>query len=205
MVRNFVLLLLISILFISCLDVESEITIGDNGTGQWMLKYRIPQEVLYITPGNELSGFNYFPSNEKGVIERINSIPGLVLIDISSRETVDFVEINTLISFTSTDLIESFFNNYIEEAILNIDSGNRGEFVITIKTPFRRKLDSDTLSIISALYSKSVMNITVDLPGIVTESSAGLLAENPNRANFEFRFLDLLLSEEPLQWRVNYE
>ncbi len=205
MIKIFMLLLIAAVLFVSCLSVKSEITLREDGTGEWSMQYRIPQELLYITPGPEFRGFDYFPADEEGVVERTNSIPGLLLISVSSSETPDFVEINTRIAFTDSNDIELFFNNYTETPVLKIDTDNKGVFGFEITPPYVRELDTDTFNIISALYSQSAINVRVDLPGIVTESSAGLLSENPSQAELEIKFTDLLSSDEPVEWIVNYE
>ena len=109
MIKKQFLLVFISIFLISCLEVDSSIDIKKDGTGIWNLQYKISQEALYVTPGLEFSGFNYFPKNENEIKKRISETAGLELLRVSVSETAGYSEYSARMSFKNTDNIESFF------------------------------------------------------------------------------------------------
>ncbi len=205
MIKKQLVLIFISIFLISCLEVDSSIDIKKDGTGIWNLQYRISQEALYITPGLEFSGFNYFPKNENEIRKRISEITGLELLQVSVNETTDYSEYSARMSFKNTGDIESLFSNYEDNSLVEISSDNDGTFSLTIENIHIPEIDQDTLNLLSVLYSGKMINITVSFPGIVTNSSTGVLSEDPEEAAFEIRTMDALTSKEPVIWTINYE
>ncbi|MCK5197726.1 MAG: hypothetical protein KAR21_05210 [Spirochaetales bacterium] len=205
MINKMLILMIMSILLISCLEVDSVITLKDDGTGIWNIQYRISQEAALITPGLEFSGFNYFPVNEDKLRKRTSEIAGLELLDVSSKETPEFIEFSVEMSFLDTDNIELFFDKYTVNSVVEISSEENGVFKLTLGKPFNSEIDQDTLRLLSALYSKNIVNIVVELPGIVTESSTGRLSEDPQQAGLELRTTEIITMSEPLEWIVNYE
>ncbi|MCK5153132.1 MAG: hypothetical protein KAQ93_02135 [Spirochaetales bacterium] len=198
-------LLLISLLFVSCLEVETTITISDNQSGIWSLEYRIMQEATYLTPGDELKGYNYFPLTEIELKNRINGIAGLNIISISSKNTIIYTEFIVEIEFDSINDIQFFFNTYTDNSLFNINLTEDGLFEMIINNPFPEADSTDTINLISGLYFDKNINITIILPGIVKESNQGLLSENPSEANFSLTILDLINISEPIEWIVQYE
>lgn len=205
MINKLLILIIISILLISCLEVDSVITLKENGTGVWNLQYRISQEAAFITPGLEFSGFNYFPLNEDDLRKRTNEITGLELINVSSKETPEFIEFNAEMSFLNTGNIASFFNDQAASPLVVISSDEDGLFKLKIENPYMQDIDQDTLRLLSALYSNNMINIVVELPGIVTDSSTGRLSEDPQQAGLEMRTTEIITLLEPLEWIINYE
>lgn len=199
------ILIIVSISLISCIEVDSSIDINEDGTGTWDLQYRISQEASFITPGLEFSGFNYFPKNEDELRKRVSEIAGLELLDVSTNETGEFIEYSALMSFLHTDNIESFFANYTENSLIDISSEEKGVFQLKIENPYRSEIDEETLKLFSALYSGKMVNIVVGFSGIVTNSSEGLLSEDPGKVAFEMKIVDLLTMAGPVSWIINYE
>lgn len=205
MINKMLILIIMSILLISCLEVDSVITLKEDSTGVWNIQYRISQEAAFITPGLEFSGFNYFPVNEDELKKRSSEIAGLELLDVSSKETPEFIEFSARMSFLNTDNIELFFNNYTVNSVVEISSEENGVFRLTLGKPFNSEIDQDTIRLLSALYSKNIVKIVVELPGIVTESSTGRLSEDPQQAGLELRTTEIVTMSEPIEWIVNYE
>ncbi len=203
-IKQFILIVL-SISLISCIEVDSLIDIKEDGTGAWNLQYRISQEASFITPGLEFSGFNYFPNNEDELRKRASEIAGLELLKVSIKETAEFIEYSARMSFLNTDNIESFFTNYAENSLIDISSEEKGLFQLTIDNPYRSEIDEETLKLFSALYSGKIINIVVGFSGIVTNSSTGLLSEDPGKVAFEMKTVDVLTMVEPVSWIINYE
>lgn len=199
------ILIVLSISLISCIEVDSLIDIKEDGTGVWNLQYRLSQEASFITPGLEFSGFNYFPQNEDELRKRTSEIAGLELLQVSAKETYEFIEYSIEMSFLNTDNIESFFTNYAENSLVEINSEEDGVFRLTIENPYRSEINQDTLKLLSALYSSKTFNIVVVFPGIVINSSTGILSENPRMAAYEMKIIDALTMVEPVSWIINYE
>ncbi|MCK5198739.1 MAG: hypothetical protein KAR21_10330 [Spirochaetales bacterium] len=205
MIKKQFILIILSISLISCIEVDSLIDIKEDGTGEWNFQYRISQEASFITTGLEFSGFNYFPNNEDELRKRTSEIPGLELLQVSVNETAEFIEYSARMSFLNTDNIESFFTNYAENSLIDISSDETGIFQLIIDNPYSSEIDQDTLKLLSALYSNKMINIVVAISGIVTNSSTGILSEDPGKAAFEIKTMDVLTMVEPVSWIINYE
>lgn len=205
MIKKLLILIIISILLISCFELDSVIDIKGNGEGLWNLRYRISQEAVFINPGTEFSDYNYFPVSEDELRKRISDTAGLELLKVSVEETAKFIEYSVEMSFLNTGNIQSFFNNYAGNPVIEIGFEEDGVFRLTIEKPFNLVIDQETLGLISALYSTNMINIVVAIPGIVTDSSKGSLSEDPRKAAFEMRTMDAVTMLEPIEWIINYE
>ncbi len=204
-IKKLYVILLFSILFVSCLEVDTTIEIKKDNSGIWILQYRIMQEASYITPGSELSGYNYFPLNEADIKNRIDSISGLNLISINTEKTIVYNQYTIEMIFNNTGNIQSFFNNFANIDLINISSEDNGSFKLVINKPIPGNVDTETYNLMDALYKNSTIKIKVILPGIVTESNKGLLEENPAEASLEIKTLDTLQFTDPFEWNVKYE
>jgi len=199
------IIVLTSVMFSSCLEVETTINFSNNLSGTWILKYRIMQEVSYITPGTELSGYNYFPLSETELHERIAGVQGLALESLKTETNIMYTEYLVEMKFNSIDNIQSFFNNYVDNKFLTISVKDDGNFEMDINNPFPKSKNAETLNLISSLYSDKNINISVVFPGIVTESDPGLLTENPSEANLILTISELFKRAEPVKWIIKYE
>ena len=205
LINKIYVITLFSLLFVSCLEIDTTIDIKKDNSGTWILQYRIMQEASYITPGSELSGYNYFPLNETDIKDRINSIPGLDLLSVSTLRTLAYNQYTIEMNFNNTGNIESFFNNFTDINLVNISLEDNGYFKLTLKKPVLGDIDPDTLGIMNALYKDSTIKVTIILPGIVTESNKGLLSDNPSEAALNIKTLDTLQFTEPFEWIVTYD
>ncbi|MDA3939580.1 MAG: hypothetical protein PF693_09755, partial [Spirochaetia bacterium] len=85
---KYIIVIILTFFLLSCLEIETRIEINDDLSGVWTLNYKIMQEASYITPGNELFGYNYFPSNEAEFLNRIEGISGLEILSFSTENTI---------------------------------------------------------------------------------------------------------------------
>ena len=205
MKRELFILLVSAFLLSSCLEVDSTIELKKNGTGTWSLKYRFAQEASFITPGPELSGFDYFPQNEEELRKRIRNVSGPELLQMSVETNAGFTEYSAEICFLNTDDIELFFNNAAINSLVEISSEEDGRFTLTIQKPYTQDIDQDTSRLLSALYPEYTVKITASLPGIVTSSSTGILSEDPEKASFEIRTVEIITMPEKIEWLITYE
>ncbi len=200
-----IIILIITSFFLSCLEIETKIEIKEDLSGVWNLTYRIMKEVSLITPGKELSGYNYFPLNETEFKKRIDGIPGLDLISFSTKDTIMYTQISSEMRFANTNDIQFFFNTYSENELITIDLTEKGVFKLAIFNPFPEIGSTETLNLISQLYTDKNAEIVVLMPGIVKESNKGLLSENPLEASYSIKILETLKLTEPDEWIVSYE
>lgn len=199
------IILLASVLFISCLEIDTTINFSNDNSGLWVLNYKVMQETAYLTPGTELRGFNYFPLSEEDIKDRIDGIAGLEIISISSNSNIIYKEFFVEISFENTNDIQFFFNTYSENILYTINLAEDGVFEMIINNPFPEAENTDTLNLISGLYSDKKINIAVVLPGIVKESNQGVLSDNPSEANLNLTIKEVFNITEPINWVVKYE
>ena len=204
-VNKIAIILIVSLIFISCLEVETTININKDRTGTWFLTYRLQQETSFITPGDELGKYNYFPLNELEIIDRIDSIDGLEMNSITSNSTILFTEFLVEMNFTDINYIQLFFNNFTDIPLIDISLADEETFTLKINNPFPEAVSSDSLNLISGLYSDNTMGITILLPGLVTKSSQGLLSENTSEAKIEIKIIDTFQLTESFEWIINYE
>jgi len=198
-------ILILSLVFISCLEIETEIAIKEDQSGTWFLKYRIMQEAAFITPGNELSGYNYFPLDETEFRRRVDGISGLEIISLSLEETIFYKQITSEMKFDTTNAIQFFFNTFSENPLISIDHTEKGVFELDIFNPFPGADNKETFDLFSGLYSNKSIEITVILPGLVTESNKGFLSENTQEAIISLTVMETLNITDSYKWIVNYE
>ena len=202
---KFMTILIISLMFISCLEIETEILIEDDQSGTWTLGYRIMQEAVFITPGNEFSGYNYFPQEEIEFRRRVDDISGLEIISLSLEETIFYTQITSKMKFNTTNDIQFFFNTFSENPLISINQAENGIFELEIFNPFPYADNKETLDLFSGLYSNKSIEIAVILPGLVTDSNKGFLSENTQKAVISLTVPETLNITDSYKWIVNYE
>ena len=206
MINKLLILIILLLVLTSCLEVDTIIDLKEDGTGTWSLQYKISQEAAFITPGLEFSGFNYFPVNEDDLRKRIGEIEGLELLQVSIEETANFTKYSAEMSFLNTDNIESFFNNFTENRLVEIMSDEEdGVFILTIEKPYISEIDQDTHRLLSALYSSKMIKVIVGFPGIITDLNTGILSEDPGEARLEIETIKIVTMSEPIEWIIYYE
>jgi len=198
-------ILSISLLFISCLEIETEIAIDEDQSGTWTLQYRIMQKAAFITPGNQLSGYNYFPLDEIEFRRRVDGIPGLDIISLSIEETILYTQFTSKMGFDTTNDIQFFFNTFSDNPLISINYEEKGLFELDIFNPFPGADNKETFDLFSGLYSNKSIEIAVILPGLVTGSYKGFLSENTQEAVISLTVLETLNITDPYKWIVNYE
>lgn len=200
-----IIILIISLVFISCLEIETEIVIKEDKSGTWTLQYRIMQEAAFITPGNELSGYNYFPLDETEFRRRVDGISGLEIISLSLEKTIMYIQIISEMKFDTTNDIQFFFNTFSNNPLISINHEEKGIFELEIFNPFPGADNKETLDLFSGLYSNKSIEIAVILPGLVTESNKGFLSENTQEAVISLTVLETFNITDSYNWIVNYE
>ena len=194
--------ILLLIITVSCIGIETEINFKDDKSGTLIMKYRVSKMVVKTAEIDSDSSFLPLPVEEKDFISKADENNGLTLTSFKKEETEDDVFITAEYSFTD---IES----------LNAAAGSGGDPVITVdrklgKTVYTHQLypgnngniDTETMQVVSDLYSTYPVKITVIAPSDIKDINMG--SSKNNRAEIDMTVPEILSSEEPVTIEISW-
>ena len=118
-------------LLASCLGVNVDITLNQNGSGTISLEYQISQSLdsLGRLDGNER--WNTIPVGRADFERTLDRLPGMKLLSFSSREAGKDLVFSARIEFENTDALLSFMDAGGRRSSFSGD-GNSGNLVLTL-------------------------------------------------------------------------
>ena len=187
-IARFFTLISFSLLFCSCLGLNIDIALNNNGGGIVSLEYRISQylETLGKLDGNEM--WNTIPAGRADFERTLDRLPEMKLLSFSSREDekdtvisarIEFQNINSLLAFLDAEGSRSSFSG-------DGRSGRIG-FILSEGSSMRDEVFFELIRDISASYTVAFNmsfpgegNLTLndsqgrtltDIPGLVLRPS----------------------------------
>ncbi|MDR1430170.1 MAG: hypothetical protein LBI85_07745 [Spirochaetaceae bacterium] len=174
--------LVLSVLFSSCIGVDSKITISRDGSGAITVQYRVPEELQAL---GELDGNESRPTVPVGQLDirrGVDRIEGLSLESFSEKRDGRDRVYSLSLAFTSMDALTAFLNNSLGSAVLDRNS-------LSLSLSSGGKIDSDLSGLVRQQSSGYTFRLSV-------QSSLG---GDTKKFEYEIPMDELLLSENPVR------
>ena len=198
-ISSVIIFLLITV---SCIGIDTEINFKDSQSGTVKIKYRVSKMVIKTAEIDSDSSFLPLPIEEKDFREKAAENNGLTLVSFKKEDTGEEIFITAEYSFEN---IES----------LNAAAGSGGETVITVERKLGRtvyshriysgnngNIDTETMQVITDLFSRYPVKITVITPSDIKDLNRG--SSQNNRAEIDMTVPEILSSEEPVVIEISW-
>jgi len=200
MTRWFILILTV-VLLSSCIGIESEILLRQDGTGVLTLSYQISQFMKNIDAGREEKQLP-LPVNEEEFVRTAEGIEGLRLTDIDEREDEENVYIRAKLEFDSVDAV----NALGRAGQIGIGLENQGETNTFRQVIFAgqegEEITEDSLEMIETFFQGYDLVYTITVPTPVQSHSLGDLSADGRTVTYTITVPEILKRSQPLVLEV---
>jgi hypothetical protein len=190
------------ILLSSCVDVVSELRLGDDGSGTLTLRYTVAKALLNLGTTDEENRFYAFPISEEDFRDTVDAIDGLSLSSFDTAEEVDVVRVESELSFTSIDALSDFFGSSGPGAVELITDGDVTTFRHTLFEGTGAPPDVESARLIEAFFDGYEAAFSLRVPSEIVSVSAG--AFDGKTASVDFAIPEVVTSEDAIVWEVSW-
>lgn len=200
MTKWFILVLTV-VLLSSCIGIESEILLRQDGTGVLTLSYQISQFMKNIDAGREEKQLP-LPVNEEEFVRTTEGIEGLRLTDIDEREDEENVYIRAKLEFDSVDAV----NALGRAGQIGITLENRGDTNMFRQVIFAgqegEEITENSLEMLETFFQGYDLVYAIILPTPVQSHTLGELSVDGRTVTYRTTVPEILKASRPLVLEV---
>jgi len=190
----------------SCIGVNSNVSIRQNGSGTIQLEYRLSRmfEALGNLDGNEKQ--LPLPVGRTDFERTVNRVPGLALTAYSTSQDEKDLLVKAELSFTSLDALAGFLDAAGQSVRLVSDGGNRTMGLVLVRGI--KNVDADLESLVRTVFAGYTIDMRFNFPSTPTVSTVGNIGQaavTGTSARYTSPVTDLVLSSEPVELRLSWK
>lgn len=205
--RKFGLLLILSFVFFSCIGIETDINIRENGSGTINLDYKIHRmlESMGKMDGNER--WLPVPVGQVDFERSVSAIDGLVLESYSQEVDEQNITVRAELNFSTLKALQDFLDASGRTARIKSENGTQS---MTLQlTEGGGILDPDLETLIVNLFADYDFILKVQVPGTPEldfgeSSPAGIVSVQEGQAAYSVPIVDILRSEQEIQLNLSW-
>ena len=202
MKRCFIFILTV-VLLSSCIGIESEILLRQDGTGVLTLSYKISQFMKNIDAGREEKQLP-LPVNEEEFVRTAEGIEGLRLTDIDEREDEENVYIRAELEFDSVDAVNAL-GRAGQIGISLENQGNTNTFrQVIFAGQEGEEITEDSLEMIETFFQGYDLVYAITVPSQVKSHSLGDLSADGRTVTYTITVPEILKASQPLVLEVDW-
>jgi hypothetical protein len=173
-----------SLFLLSCVGIDSTMTIKDNGSGTLVLAYRVSQLVTHL--GESTTGESPVPLPvSRADFERsIASAQGKVrLTRFEKSENEKDITIKAELSFDSLTALAQL-DSFKDAKLTLTQNGSRRTLSQTIATAAKQPLTADSKAMLDELFEGYVLNFTIQVPNAILAAPIGTLSQDKKTLSY---------------------
>jgi len=200
---RWLIVILTVVLLSSCIGIESEILLRQDGTGVLTLSYKISQFMKNIDAGREEKQLP-LPVNEEEFVRTAEGIEGLRLTDIDERQDEENVYIRAELEFDSVDAVNALGRS----GRIGISLENQGDTNTFRQVIFAgqegEKITEDSLEMIETFFQGYDLVYAITVPSQVKSHSLGDLSAEGRTVTYTVTVPEILRESQPLVLEVTW-
>ncbi len=198
---RWLIVILTVVLLSSCIGIESEILLRQDGTGVLTLSYKISQFMKNIDAGREEKQLP-LPVNEEEFVRTAEGIEGLRLTDIDEREDEENVYIRAELEFDSIDAVNAL-GRAGQIGISLENQGNTNTFrQVIFAGQEGEEITEDSLEMIETFFQGYDLVYAITVPSQVKSHSLGDLSADGRTVTYTITVPEILKASQPLVLEV---
>jgi hypothetical protein len=190
----------ITLLLSSCIGIESDIRIRQDGSGVLTLSYTISQFIKNIDAGRSEKQLP-LPVNEEELRRSAESIDGLRLMDLDQREDEENVYIQAELEFDSVEAVNALGRDGQIGISLETQGGTT-TFRQLIYQGQQEEITEQSLEMIETFFKGYELVYSVTAPAQVRDHSLGVLAPDGRTVKYTVTVPEILTAPGPLVLEV---
>jgi hypothetical protein len=170
--RKMLLLFASCLALVSCMDIESRLTLRADGSGTLGLTYRISRQLADLgrTPGDTPAV--PLPVEKEDFARALAGIPGVSLASFRRMQDAENVTISAVVSFTSLEAL-SRIAAFGELEPRMSEAGGKRTLAVLLAKAAEEQADEDSLRMIDEAFEGRLVTWTVAVPGRIQSDFPG--------------------------------
>jgi hypothetical protein len=190
--RKIAALCVASFFLISCVGIDSRLTVRDNGSGTLVLTYRVSQLIADLGVSSSERGVIPLPLSKADFERSLEGSKGAVRLTRFSRsENEKDITIDAELSFDSLEAL-SAVEAFRPQALKVGTNGLRHSFSELITRAPARPVTEDSLRMIDAFFTGYDLTFVIEAPQPIKESSLGSLSADKKVLTYTTSIKDLV-------------
>jgi hypothetical protein len=174
--RKIAVLCVASLFLLSCVGIDSRLTVRDNGSGTLVLTYRVSQLVADLGLSTSDRGAIPLPLSRSDFERSLESSKGTVRLTRFERsENEKDITIRAELSFDSLDALARVDAFRGQDLKSGTDASGRTFSELIARAP-GRPVSDESLRMIDAFFTGYDLTFTIEAPQPITQNSLGTLS-----------------------------
>ena len=190
-----------ALLLSSCIGIESEIRIRQDGSGVLRLSYTVSQYIKNIDAGRSEKQLP-LPVNEEDFRRSAESIEGLRLNNLEEREDEDNVYIQAELEFDNVEAVNALGKDGQIGITLETQGGTTTFRQLIYEAQQGQEITEESLEMIETFFEGYELVYTVTAPDEVRDHTLGELGSDGRTVTYTITVPEILKSTEPLVLEV---
>ncbi len=187
----------IVVLLSSCIGIESEIRIRQDGSGVMTLSYTVSQFIKNIDTGRSEKQLP-LPVNEEEFRRSAERVEGLRLTKLEEREDEENVYIQAELEFDNVEAVNALGPEGQIGITLESRDGTTTFRQVIYEAPQGQEITEESLEMIKTFFEGYELVYSVTVPAEVRDYSLGVLGSDGRTVTFTITVPEILKAPEPL-------
>ena len=202
--RKIVILCVASIFLISCVGIDSKVTIKEDGSGTLLLSYRVSQLVADLGATTSEKGIVPLPLARADFEKSLQAAQGKVRLTRFERtENEKDISIRAELSFDSIDALAQVGAFHDAEIKLSLN-GARHTFSQIIAHAPAQPVSDDSLRMIDAFFDGYGLTFVIEAPQPIQEFTLGTLSSDKRVLTYTTSVKDVVRTKSDLVLSVGW-
>ena len=187
----------IVVLLSSCIGIESEIRIRQDGSGVMTLSYTVSQFIKNIDAGRSEKQLP-LPVNEEEFRRSAERVEGLRLTNLEEREDEENVYIQAELEFDNVEAVNALGPEGQIGITLESRDGTTTFRQVIYEAPQGQDISEESLEMIKTFFEGYELVYSVTAPAEVRDHNLGVLGPDGRTVTFTITVPEILKAPEPL-------
>ena len=190
--RKIAVLCVVSLLLLSCVGIDSRLTVRDNGSGTLVLTYRVSQLVADLGLSGSDKGAIPLPLSKSDFERSLESSKGKVRLTRFNRsENEKDITISAELSFDSLEALTQVDAFRGQDLTTGTDASGHTFSELIARAP-GRPVSDESLRMIDAFFTGYDLTFTIEAPQPIKQNSLGTLSDNKRVLTYTTSIKDLV-------------
>lgn len=195
---------LLLILLTSCIDIETTVTVEEDGSGTLLMEYSVSKLIMELGKLDEEDDFAPLPVSEADLLATAALSPGLEVRSVNVRENEKDVLINAEFVFSSVADMSRFFSPDREnDPALSLE-GDETVFRYTLFTAVEGEISEESMNMIDSFFSEDEIRLRLEAPEDISSVSIGTITGNGRVAEYAVTLPEIFQENADIIWEVRW-
>jgi hypothetical protein len=192
------------LLCFSCIAFDSSMKFNDNGSGKFVIQYRVSQMLKNMgekeNPGAEPA--NPFPLSKQEVEKSLSNIPGVRLNSVTDWEDEQDVYVKIDLDFTSIEALQKA--KMFDDMPISVTRDN-GKTVFTQRiSAGEAPADQESVDMMKSVFGGYKLDFSISAPKQVISNNIGTVSDDKKTVTYSISLVELMQLKEKTELVITW-